>query len=167
MSMLKFDSAINLKDPANLIATWFGCGLISPAPGTWGSLGAIPVALTLFNFGGLYAFIIAAIILTPIGFWATAKYEEITGIHDNKQIVIDEVIGQWIALLPVFAFLDINWIYIVIAFGLFRFFDITKPWPICHFDKNVDGATGVMVDDIIAGIFAAILITGGIYAGLG
>lgn len=158
---------ISLKDPANLIATWFGCGLISPAPGTWGSLGAIPVALALYHFGGLYAFIVIAIILTPLGFWATAKYEKASGIHDNKQIVIDEVIGQWIALLPVFLLTGINWGLILLAFALFRLFDITKPWPISHFDKNVKGATGVMMDDIIAGIFAAILITGGIYAGLG
>ncbi|NCT40876.1 MAG: phosphatidylglycerophosphatase A [Alphaproteobacteria bacterium] len=155
----------SLKNPANLIATWFGCGLITPAPGTWGSLGALPFAIIMFHFGGLYALILATLILTPIGFWATAKYEESSGIHDNKQIVIDEVIGQWIALLPVFYFLGMNWLYIAIAFALFRLFDITKPWPISHFDKNVQGATGVMVDDIMAGIFAAILITGGIYAG--
>jgi len=156
-----------LKHPSTLLATWFGCGLITPAPGTWGSLGAIPFALALFHFGGLGAFIAAIIILTPIGFWATAQYETASGIHDNKQIVIDEVIGQWLALLPVFYFLGLNWIFIVIAFALFRLFDITKPWPISHFDKNVQGAAGVMIDDIIAGIFAAILITGAIYAGIG
>ena len=165
--MLKLDNGINLKDPANLIATWFGCGLISPAPGTWGSLGAILIALALFYFGGLYVFIAATIIMTPVSFWATSKYEKTSGIHDNKQIVIDEVIGQWIALAPVFIFVGINWILILLAFALFRLFDITKPWPISHFDKNVKGAIGVMVDDIIAGIFAAALITGGIYAGLG
>lgn len=165
--MLKFDKTIDLKKPANFIATWFGCGLISPAPGTWGSLGAIPIALILFHFGGLYVFIATLIVMKYIGFWATAQYEKTSGIHDNKQIVIDEVIGQWIALLPVFAFLGINWIFILIAFALFRLFDITKPWPISHFDKNVSGAFGVMMDDIIAGIFAALIIIGGIYAGFG
>lgn len=156
----------SLKDPANLIATWFGCGLISPAPGTWGSLGAIPFAIAIMHFAGFWPFIVALILITPIGFWATAKYEITSQTHDNKQIVIDEVIGQWIALIPVFYILQINWLFILIAFALFRLFDITKPWPISHFDKKVGGATGVIVDDIIAGIFAAILITGGIYAGL-
>lgn len=157
----------SLKDPANLLATWFGCGLISPAPGTWGSLGAIPVAIAIQMIAGPYAFLAVTILFTPVAFWATAKYEEASGIHDNKQIVIDEVIGQWVALLPVFFLLGLNWIFIGIAFALFRLFDITKPWPISHFDKNVEGANGVMLDDIVAGMFAAILILGAIYAGLG
>lgn len=155
-----------LKNPSTLLATWFGSGLITPAPGTWGSLASIPPAIAIFHLLGLWPFIAAIIIFTPIGFWATAKYEAATNTHDNKQIVIDEVIGQWIALLPVFYFLGINWIFIALAFALFRLFDITKPWPISHFDKNVQGATGVMVDDIIAGIFSALIIIGAIYAGL-
>lgn len=155
------------KNPSTLLATWFGCGLINPAPGTWGSIGAIPPALAIFHFLGFWPFCIAILIVTPIGFWATAKYEAASSIHDNKQIVIDEVVGQWISLLPVFYFLGMNWLFIALAFALFRLFDITKPWPISHFDKNVAGATGVMVDDIIAGIFATLIIIGAIYAGLG
>ena len=156
-----------IKHPSTLLATWFGCGLITPAPGTWGSLGAIPFAIAIFHFAGFIPFIGAALILTPIAFWATAQYETASGLHDNKQIVIDEVIGQWIALLPVFFFVGISWLYIIIAFVLFRLFDIQKPWPISYIDKNVEGATGVMLDDIIAGIFAAILIIGALYAGIG
>ena len=159
----------SLKQPSTIIATWFGLGLIPKAPGTWGSLGAIPVAMALVYTLGLWPFVTVLLILTPIGFWATAKYEEQSGIHDNKQIVIDEVIGQWIALFPVFYFYEpqINWVYIILAFALFRFFDITKPWPVSHFDKNVPGAMGVMMDDIVAGVIAACIIIGGVYAGLG
>ena len=155
-----------IKHPSTLLATWFGLGLIPKAPGTWGSLGAIPPAIIVFHFTGLIPFIASLILLTPIAFWATAKYEKATNTHDNKQIVIDEVIGQWIALLPVFCFAGLNWILIGIAFILFRLFDIIKPWPVSHFDKNVGGANGVMLDDIVAGIIAALIITGAIYAGI-
>lgn len=157
----------SLKSPSTLIATWFGLGLIPKAPGTWGSLGAIPFAIALVYAFGIWPFVAAIVILTPIGFWATAKYEEATQTHDNKQIVIDEVIGQWLALLPVLYFYEpvINWLYIGIAFILFRFFDILKPWPVSHFDKNVPGAMGVMMDDIVAGILAAFIIIGAVYAG--
>ncbi|MFK7840364.1 MAG: phosphatidylglycerophosphatase A [Bdellovibrionales bacterium] len=172
------EMALSVSNPPlnkieNLIATWFGCGLMKPAPGTWGSLGAVPFAFLIFGISGFWGFIATIIIMTPIGFWATAKYEASSGIHDNKQIVIDEVVGQWIAFIPVFyvtSTLEYGMglmplgISIVLAFILFRIFDITKPWPISHFDKNVKGATGVMVDDIIAGLFAAIIISGGLYA---
>lgn len=153
--------------PSTLLATWFGCGLINPAPGTWGSLGAIPPALLIFYLLGFWPFLMALFILTPIAFWATAAYERESDTHDAKQIVIDEVIGQWIALLPVFFLIGLNWVFILIAFALFRLFDITKPWPISYFDKHVKGANGVMLDDIVAGIFAAAIITGASYAGLG
>jgi len=147
-----------------MLATWFGLGLIPKAPGTWGSLGAIPPAIFIIQFGGLTAFIIALIALTPIAFWATAKYEDISKSHDAKQIVIDEVIGQWIALIPVFYCVGVNAIWIIAAFILFRIFDITKPWPISHFDQNVEGANGVMLDDIVAGLIAATILTGAFYA---
>ena len=157
----------NLKSPAILLATWFGSGLIKPAPGTWGSLAAIPPAIAIMHFAGFWPFVIALIILTPIAFWATASYEKASNSHDAKEIVIDEVIGQWIALLPVFYLSALNWPLIVLAFVLFRIFDILKPWPICHFDRNVKGANGVMLDDIVAGIFASIIVTGAFYAGIG
>ena len=160
---------MKLMNPSSLIATWFGLGLIPKAPGTWGSIGAIPPAMLLVYTAGFWPFIAALIILTPVGFWATAQYEAKSGIHDNKQIVIDEVVGQWLALLPAFYFYEpqINWLYIFAALLLFRFFDILKPWPISHFDKNVPGAMGVMMDDIMAGFIAALIIIGAIYAGFG
>ncbi len=162
----------SIKKPSSLIATWFGCGLLKPAPGTWGSLGSIPPAILLYTLFGTFPFVCVLIAITPIAFWATNLYEKNSGTHDNKRIVIDEVLGQWIALLPVFyapSLIDnfsgiIWWLFITASFILFRIFDILKPWPISYCDQKIDGATGVILDDIVAGLFAAILIAGSLYA---
>ena len=147
------------------LATWFGCGLMKPAPGTWGSIGALPFAIIIFMAFGFWVFIIATIIVTLIGFWATEQFETHTKTHDNKMIVIDEVVGQWIALAPLFWFTQTSFIGVFLALIFFRIFDVLKPWPVSHFDKNINGALGVMGDDIIAGIFAAGCMMGVIYGG--
>ncbi len=156
---------LDLKQPYIWLATWFGCGFMKPAPGTWGSLGALPFGIILFGVTGLWGFILGIVLVSLIGYWASEQFEKATGTHDSKMIVIDEVAGQWIALLPVLHFMGLNFVYIVLAFGLFRFFDITKPWPASYFDKELPGALGVMGDDIIAGLFAAGCLIGLIYAG--
>lgn len=157
----------SLKEPSTLLATWFGCGLAPKAPGTWGSLGSIPPALLINHLGGPPALILAILVVTLIGFWAADRYDKASGSHDNKSIVIDEVAGQWIALLPVFTLVGVSWTLTPLAFALFRFFDIVKPWPASFFDKRVKGALGVMADDIVAGLYAALCLMGVIYAGLG
>ena len=161
----------DLKKPHTLLATWFGCGLAPKAPGTWGSLGAYPFGLALYAFTGLLGFAVGILLVTLIGFWATARFETETQTHDSKMIVIDEVAGQWIALLPALILTGLNPLHLFLAFPLFRFFDIIKPWPVSFFDKKVSGALGVMGDDIIAGIYAAfcayIIIMGAPYAKLG
>lgn len=161
----------NLKHPATWLATWFGLGLIPTAPGTWGSLGAIPVALALYLSTNIAIYALGIVAITIIGYWAADNFEKSTQSHDSKLIVIDEVAGQWLTLLPAFYFLGPEPLSITLAFILFRVFDIIKPWPISYIDKNVKGALGVMGDDIIAGLFAAIIITaiitGLFYAGLG
>jgi len=159
--------ALDFKAPYTWLATWFGCGLINPAPGTWGSLGALPFGIAIFAFTGIWGLAIATILITIIGYWASDQFEKATNTHDNKMIVIDEVAGQWIALMPVFYFSGYNPTLIIAAFILFRIFDILKPWPVSFFDKKVKGAAGVMGDDIIAGLYAAGCLIGLIYAGLG
>lgn len=154
---------LDLKHPSTWLATWFGLGFIPKAPGTWGSLGALPFGMIIYAFGGNMALLVGVLLITAIGFWASKKFEAATGIHDSKMIVIDEVAGMWIALIP--AGLD-PWL-VLLAFALFRVFDITKPWPASYFDKKIKGPLGVMGDDIIAGIFAALCITGIQYAGFG
>ena len=158
---------LDLKAPYLWLATWFGCGFMRPAPGTWGSLGALPVGIILYGSTNIWGFILGIILVSLIGYWATERFEAATQTHDNKMIVIDEVAGQWIALLPVFYLTGIHPLYIGAAFALFRLFDILKPWPVSHFDKNIKGALGVMGDDIVAGLFAAGCLIGLIYVGLG
>ena len=156
----------NLKfnAPSTLLATWCGCGLMRPGPGTWGSLGALPFGILLLVLGGPVLLGVAALLLFPIGIWSTKQIlkgsEE---DHDPQIVVVDEVIGQWIALLPAL----LNPLYIVLAFIFFRAFDVMKPWPVSYFDQKIPGAWGVMMDDVAAGILAALCLLGVRYAGFG
>jgi len=159
----KDKNALSLRKPHVLLATWFGFGIIPHAPGTWGSAAAIPFGLTLYAAGGIPALLAGIVVISLIGYWAAARFDEEMGTKDSKMIVIDEVAGQWIALLPA----GLNPLLVVLSFICFRAFDILKPWPVSHFDKNVKGAAGVMGDDILAGTFAAICVYGAAYAGFG
>jgi phosphatidylglycerophosphatase A len=153
------------------LATWCGAGFLKPGPGTWGSLLSIPPALLAFAFGGLGAFIAGIFFISVCGHWAAARFDAETAGHDNSQIVIDEAAGQWIALLPVFVLHGLSATGIILAFLAFRFFDIIKPWPVSVLDRNMKGATGVMADDMLAGVLAGFLtllcLTGLHYAGFG
>lgn len=155
---------LKFKTPATLLATWCGCGLMRPGPGTWGSLGALPFGIILLVLGGPVLLGAAALVLFPLGIWATKQIlkgsEE---DHDPQIVVVDEVIGQWLALLPAL----LNPLYIVLAFIFFRAFDVLKPWPVSYFDQKIPGAWGVMLDDVAAGIMAALCLLGVRYAGLG
>ena len=139
-----------MKDPAIFLATWFGSGLLRPAPGTWGSLAAIPFGILIHWLFGFYGFLAAIVILFPIGVWAAQKFDEKSGAHDSGTIVIDEVVGIWIAAIP--AATNI-WIWLI-AFILIRIFDIFKPWPVWWADEDLDGGWGVMCDDVVAGVYA-------------
>ena len=145
-----------------LITTFFGAGRLRPAPGTWGSLAALPAALGLFYLVGLWGFLALTVVVFFIGWWATHIHTQGAEDHDPSYIVIDEVAGQWIGLWPVMigashvgADVTALWPGWVAAFVLFRLFDITKPGPIGWADRRGD-ALGVMLDDVIAGVFAAI-----------
>jgi len=147
-----------LSDIRILLATWFGAGYAPAAPGTFGSLFALPVGWALASEGGVYALALGAIGISAIGVWAADAYMAQAGEHDPGPVVIDEVAGQWLAMLPMAAML--TWQAVAIAFVLFRLFDIWKPWPISWADRNIDGGLGVMVDDIMAGIAAAACLYG-------
>lgn len=137
--------------PATLIATWFGSGLLSKAPGTWGSLAALPFGWGLAYFGGPWFLACGTIVVFLVGLWASHVYAQALGQADPGSVVVDEVAGQWLALLPV----ALAPLYYPIAFIAFRFFDILKPWPVSWLDKRVKGAFGIMADDIMAGLYAA------------
>ena len=146
------------RDPAFWIATWFGSGLIPFAPGTWGTVAALPFGWALYCAGGAPALLLGALVALGTGVWASNRYMAQTGRHDPGTIVIDEVAGVWITLaaLPEGA----AWYFWLIAFTLFRFFDIVKPWPIRSLDRNLGGGWGVMLDDIVAGLFGAAALWG-------
>lgn len=147
---------LDFKSPALWVATWMGCGLMRPAPGTWGTLGALPIGLILLALGGKIALLCGIALIIPVGLWASAKFESMTGTHDNSMIVIDEAAGIWITLLAC----TLSPISVLLAFALFRFFDILKPFPVSWLDRNISGARGVMLDDIAAGIYAALCLWG-------
>lgn len=141
---------------AGIIATWFGSGLLKPAPGTWGTLAALPFAWIIASQGGPWVLAVAALLLFPIGVWASGRYDASTGGHDASEIVVDEVVGVWIALCVV----PVDWIHFIAGFLLFRLFDIWKPWPIRWVDRTVAGGLGVMLDDVLAGLAAAASLLG-------
>lgn len=137
-----------------LAATWFGCGLSPRAPGTVGSLGAIPAGALILWLGGPWLLLAATLGVFVIGLWAAREFERHTGLHDSGAIVIDEVAGMWLAMM----FAGLNILMIVAAFLLFRLFDIRKPSLIGWADSKLPGAWGVMVDDIFAGLYAGAII---------
>lgn len=138
-------------------ATFFCVGTIKWAPGTWGSLfGAMAgYGLILYGFDAILL-TAAAIAITFPSIIAINRIEAATGAHDSGEIVIDEVAGQWLAMIPLaFVGADLTLENVAYSFALFRVFDILKPWPISYLDKHVSGGFGVMVDDLVAGLMAA------------
>ena len=149
-----------------IIATWFGAGLLPIAPGTWGSLAAFHFAYIIFVYSGHYVLIMGTVALFFIGVQASNNVEKSAQKKDPRFIVVDEVVGQWIVLLPLpFLYHHVDpdrfyWFFApiaVVAFLTFRIFDIWKPWPINYVDKNVPGGLGIMLDDVVAGIYALII----------
>ena len=143
-----------------LIATWFGSGKSKFAPGTIGSLATLPFAYAIHVTVGWHGLFIAAVFFFTIGCIATRNYlKHETDNPDPKEVVIDEVAGQTLAL----TFFTPTITGYVLGFLLFRVFDVMKPWPISWADKNVKGAIGVMLDDILAGIAVMFLPIIGIF----
>jgi phosphatidylglycerophosphatase A len=146
------------------ITTFGFVGLLRPAPGTWGSAAALVLGLAIDRFAGFPALVAATLGVTFLGFWACGQALRDRPGDDPSEIVIDEVAGQWIALLfPACAFwwrgID-DWAVVaypgwIAAFGLFRLFDIWKPWLVGRADRRGDPA-GVMLDDLWAGLFAGL-----------
>lgn len=154
---------LDFTRPESWVATWFGCGLMKKAPGTWGTLGGLPFGALLMWLGGAPALLIGLAVIIPIGWWATVRVEAMTGDHDGGYIVVDEVAGLWIALLAA----DLTLLSLLLAFMLFRAFDIFKPFPCNWLDQKLTGAASVMLDDIAAGIYAALFMILLNYVGIG
>lgn len=144
----------SLASPAVLIATGFGSGYLPTAPGTWGSLLAALLAWPLAAAGGAPALVGAAVLATLAGIWATGVYMARTGEQDPGSVVVDEFAGQWLALV----LCPMEPVWWVAGFVVFRIADIAKPFPANWIDRRMHGATGVMLDDLVAGAYACLTV---------
>jgi len=136
--------------PLHFLAFGFGSGLSPKAPGTAGTWAAIPLIL-LAHYPGLPLWILF-LVTTAVGIWAADWSSKDLGVHDHSGIVIDEFAGMMLTMI----FIPLSWLGLVLGFVLFRIFDIWKPWPIRHIDQKVHGGLGIMLDDLLAGVFAGV-----------
>lgn len=144
----------HLADPVHFLALGFGSGLAPFAPGTFGSLVGLAIALALAPLG--FAWNLAATLLAIVaGIWICGESARRLGVHDHPAIVWDEIAGMMITMLAV----PDAWWGAPLAFVLFRLFDIAKPWPIREIDHGLGGGAGIMLDDVLAGLFAALGLT--------
>ena len=147
---------VRLFNPPIFIGSWFGSGFLSPAPGTWGTIAALPFALGLLGVLPLWIYLWITAAIFTLGLWSAHEFAKQSGIADDKRIVIDEVVGMMIALIPT----GLNPWLVLLAFLAFRAFDILKPWPVSLADKRLKGSWGVMLDDVWAGIMAGFSVLG-------
>ncbi|MGS2717477.1 phosphatidylglycerophosphatase A family protein [Eionea flava] len=139
-------------------ALGFGSGLAPKAPGTWGTLAAVPFFF-LMLFLPAWDYLLVTLVSAVLGIYLCQVAAQQLGVHDHPAIVWDEFVGLWITLIPL-VFLGFDWYWLLLGVLLFRFFDIIKPWPICYFDKNIHGGLGIMLDDVVAGMISALLLWG-------
>jgi len=144
------------RHPAVLLATWFGIGLLPTAPGSWASLAALPVAWEIRSLFGLTGLAAAAAVAFFIGWLAAGVVAKASPADDPGAVVIDEVAGQWTVLLAS----PREPLVYALAFVLFRIFDTWKPWPACWADRHVTGGLGIVLDDLLAAVYAILVLSG-------
>ncbi len=139
----------HLRQPVHALALGFGSGLAPKAPGTFGTLAALPLYWLLSGLP-LAAYIAVVVVAAVVGVWICDRSAKDLGVHDHPAIVWDEFVGFWITMIAA----PVSWVSVILGFALFRLFDVLKPWPISWLDKHVSGGLGIMVDDILAGVIA-------------
>lgn len=144
---------VALRTPTGFLAFGFGSGLSPYAPGTMGTLVAIPFIFALRALGDT-GFWTALVLLFLLGVFVCERASRKLGVHDHGGIVWDEMLGYWLSA----AFIPLQWPWLLAAFLLFRFFDIVKPWPIRQLDSKVSGGFGIMIDDVVAALFTIIVL---------
>jgi len=148
-----FENALWLRKFLKHLATFFGVGFFPKSPGTAGTLATLPLVL-LLSWAGPLVYMSFVILFLPIAILSAQIYQEEMGGHDRQEIVIDEVIGFLIAM----TWLPMTWKSLLTGFLLFRVLDILKPFPIGYLDKKVPGGLGVVIDDVVAGIIASLIL---------
>jgi phosphatidylglycerophosphatase A len=140
-----------LRHPAQFLAFGFGSGLAPKAPGTFGTLAAIPLYLLIADWP-LLQYTVFIVLASALGIWVCDVASRQLRVHDHPGIVWDEFVGYWITMWAV----PSGWPWVVAGFVVFRVFDIIKPWPVSVLDKEVGGGFGIMVDDMLAGALACL-----------
>ncbi|MFH0256242.1 phosphatidylglycerophosphatase A [Vibrio rumoiensis] len=148
---------IKLSNPWHLLAVGFGSGLSKIVPGTMGTLASIPFYLLLVQLPAM-AYCVVVVLAALVGITICQKTSDDMQVHDHGAIVWDEFVGFWITMsvVPLMGLPHYDWQTLLIGFVLFRIFDMVKPWPISLLDRHVHGGFGIMIDDVLAGVFAAI-----------
>jgi phosphatidylglycerophosphatase A len=149
-----------------LVSTWFGAGFLPIAPGTWGSLATIPIAHVIVLFWGVWGLAGFALAVAVVGTHASDETARLRGVKDPGEVVVDEVAGQAIALIPVYALVPADAVLlriasILVAFLLFRILDVWKPGPIGWLER-LPGGFGIMADDLLGGAVAAGIVAAGL-----
>jgi len=143
-------------NPIHFLAFGFGSGAMPFAPGTFGTLAALPVYLLMQPLN-LWAYLVVVLVMLLVGIWLCHVTSRDLGVHDHAGIVWDEIVGYLITMIAA----PSGWQWIVAGFVLFRFFDIIKPWPIGWVDRRIHGGMGIMLDDVLAGVLAWVVLQGG------
>ena len=139
------------RNPVCVVALGFGAGALPRAPGTWGTLAAVPIYLLLSRLA-LSQYLLLLTVLFLAGIWICGITGRKLGVHDHAAIVWDEMVGFWVSM----AAAPPGWVWLLTGFALFRVFDIWKPWPIAWLDRRIAGGFGVMADDLVAGLYAVL-----------
>ena len=145
----------NWFNPIHLLAFGFGSGAAPKAPGTWGTLAAVLIYWPLSQLSPEH-YLLMLLVTSVMGIYICGQTARVLGVHDHGSIVWDEFVGFWITMFAA----PVGWVWVVVGFVLFRFFDIIKPWPISWIDKKITGGFGIMLDDVIAGVMAAVVLQG-------
>jgi phosphatidylglycerophosphatase A len=142
-----------LGSPIHFIAFGFGSGLAPTAPGTVGTLVGIPFFFLMASLS-LGSYLVLTLLLFLFGVWVCDQSSKMLGVHDHGGIVWDEIVGYLVTMIAA----PSGWGWVAMGFILFRIFDIFKPWPISYLDKHVSGGMGIMIDDVLAGIYALLVL---------
>lgn len=140
------------KNPIHFLAFGLGTGTAPYAPGTFGTLLGLPLVYLLAGYP-VWVYIVSTIVLTIAGIWICDRTSKDIGVHDHSGIVIDEVAGYLVTMFMV----PVTLWTLILGFFVFRFFDVLKPWPINWLDRKVEGGLGIMVDDLLAGVYSLIV----------
>jgi phosphatidylglycerophosphatase A len=137
-------------NPIHLLAFGLGSGAVPKAPGTFGSLAVIPIYLLMFQYLAPPIYLAAVGVMFVLGVWLCERTSRDLGVHDHGGIVWDE----WVGMLVTLWMVPFGWQWLFAGFVLFRIFDIFKPWPIGWLDRRISGGLGIMLDDLVAGLYS-------------